>query len=67
MFSDVCDFLFFPVLRGISITLLKQGETFHKSTISNYRRNRLQMFFKIGALKNFVKLTGKHLCVGGSF
>ena len=28
----------------------------------NFRRSRLQMFFKIGALKNFANFTGKHLC-----
>ena len=26
------------------------------------RSNRLQMFFKIGALKSFTNFTGKHLC-----
>ena len=26
------------------------------------RNSRLQMFFKIGALKSFVNFTGKHLC-----
>ena len=26
------------------------------------RSSRLQMFFKIGALKNFANFTGKHLC-----
>ena len=27
-----------------------------------FRRSRLRMFFKIGALKNFAIFTGKHLC-----
>ena len=26
------------------------------------RSSRLQMFFKLGALKNFANFTGKHLC-----
>ena len=28
----------------------------------NYRSSRSQIFFKIGALKNFANFTGKHLC-----
>ena len=27
-----------------------------------FRSNRLQMFFKIGVLRNFANFTGKHLC-----
>ena len=29
---------------------------------STYRSSRSQMFFKIGALKDFANVTGKHLC-----
>ena len=29
-----------------------------------HRSSRSQMFFKIGVLRNFAKLTGKHLCQG---
>ena len=29
---------------------------------SIYRGSRLQMFFKLGVLKNFANFTGKHLC-----
>ena len=31
-------------------------------TFYTYRSSRSQMFFKIGALKNFTIFTGKHLC-----
>ena len=31
-------------------------------TSKAFRSSRSQMFYKIGVLKNFVKLTGKHLC-----
>ena len=37
---------------------------FHPSsqTFGKARSSRSRMFFKIGALKNFVNFTGKHLC-----
>ena len=30
--------------------------------MQKFRSSRLQIFFKIGALKNFANFTGKHLC-----
>ena len=37
----------------------KIAENFRKTV--SYRRSRLQMFFKIGDLKNFANFTAKHL------
>ena len=34
----------------------------YSSHNKNFRSSRLQMFFKIGVLKNFVIFTGKRLC-----
>ena len=31
-------------------------------SFSQFRRIRLQMFFKVGVLKNFANFTVKHLC-----
>ena len=33
-----------------------------KTSLISFRSHRLQMFFKIGVLKNFAIPTGKHLC-----
>ena len=35
---------------------------FDKFLFSRHKSNRLQMYFKLGALKNFAIFTGKHLC-----
>ena len=36
--------------------------SFWLELICRFRRSRLQIFFKIGAFKNFTNFTGKHLC-----
>ena len=41
-------------------TLLQDGSRFIRN--SKGRSGRLQLFFKLGVLKNFVNFTGKHLC-----
>ena len=38
--------------------LISSGQVIYFQTVSSH----LQKFFKIGVLKNFVKLTGKYLC-----
>ena len=38
-----------------------QTTTFSRGKVSLYRSSRLQMLFKIGALKNFANVIGKHL------
>ena len=35
---------------------------FLENTFQKFRSSHSQLFFKIGALKNFAILTGKHLC-----
>ena len=35
-----------------------------KFCLSRYRTSRPQVLYKKGALKNFAKFTGKHLCQG---
>ena len=35
---------------------------FEKLLFSKHESNRLQMYFKLGALKSFAIFTGKHLC-----
>ena len=40
--------------------LISSGQVDYFPTVSSHS----QMFFKIGVLKNFVKLTGKYLCRG---
>ena len=50
---------------GFSINfwkLPKKQICFQKSCEKPMRSSRSQMFFKIGVLKNFAILTGKHLC-----
>ena len=47
-------------------TIIKSGDTFpfgkFAAEVLIFRSSRSQMFFKIGVLKNFSTLTGKHLC-----
>ena len=35
---------------------------FEELLFSKHESNRLQMYFKVGALKSFAIFTGKHLC-----
>ena len=57
-------------LKGLILASLKfKSRNTLKSTKSNLKEekeelesSRLQMFFKIGVLKNFANFLGKHLC-----
>ena len=42
------------------ITKMPEGSILNSSLIYSKRSSGLQMFFKIGFLKNFAILTGKH-------
>ena len=61
LISDVLNslenFLFYPLTVGI-----KDSAVLFQETFSSIRSSRLQMFFEIGALKNFAILIGKRLC-----
>ena len=48
--SLIENFIFFPVLQITTNEYLF------------FRSSRPEVFYKIGALKNFAKYTGKHLC-----
>ena len=50
--------LSFSCLRGILVELF-----LHRSQLM-YRSSRPEVFCKLGALRNFTKFTGKHLCQG---
>ena len=52
-------------IRNVLQTILErtnEQRVFHKTFTSWVRSSRLQMFFKIGALKIFAIFTEKHLC-----
>ena len=44
------------------VCCLKQKYLLQVDDLTIYRSSRLQMFFKIGAFKNFAIFTEKHLC-----
>ena len=54
----------FATLKDKSLRKYFKAETTTSflSISSTNRSSRLQMFFKIDVVKNFVKFTGKHLC-----
>ena len=49
-----------PVLKD-SVFILKETSQWNRRQVDTFRSSRLQMFFKIGVLKNFATSTGKHL------
>ena len=57
----------YVIPESVKSVFLKASQNFSEQDLKNtsgplLRSSRSQMFFKIGVLKNFANITGRHLC-----